>query len=119
VTSGAQHADHRRRHSRFIIYRQHTKWQSTVELDDAGLDSCMVEGSSAGNVMRKVAPWPGLDTTRISAPCCSRMPKTIDRPSPVPDPPFVVQNGSNTRAWTSGLMLYTGVDDFDNCSITC
>ena len=58
-----------------------------------------------GSMTRKVVPAPSADSTSIRPPACCTMPKTVARPRPVPlSGPFVVKNGSKSRAFTSSVM---------------
>jgi hypothetical protein len=64
-----------------------------------------VGASCRGRCTRNVAPRPGALSTSMPPPLCATMPYTVESPSPVPLPrPFVVKNGSKTRARVAASM---------------
>jgi len=59
-----------------------------------------------GKLMRMVVPLPTADWTSMRPPAAVTMLRETERPGPLPTPiAFVVKNGVNTRARTSGVSL--------------
>ena len=55
-----------------------------------------------GRKMRNEVPWPGSLSISMKPPVCRTMSLTVASPRPVPRfTPFVVKNGSKTRAAVS------------------